>query len=512
MTGLTQDGLRMETAWAPPPRMPEARPAARGRAVLPNLLAAAIVAIGLFAYVEGEPLLVWAALPAGLWLAVQSPEKLTGLLLLTTPIFPVIRVVQDRLGAQQVSTRGLYFTLDDPLVLSLLLAALARQITRPGRRLEWFPPALLALAAYYPLVIVTNMERLETSQSLLSLLYYLKWFQYASLMLVLPAALPPAAAPAMLRILRRCVAIALVASAAFALYEVAEALRTGSYLSAGLFPRASAFFGTLDPLRFGASEDPVNFGVFMMIGGSLALAAATQGRQRRWFTGPAAAAAALAGVALSASRTPLLAALAAYSRLRRVSLGQAVAILVGVLLLAFTLQLSFPELWATTWVRFESILFEELAIDGSASGRLSIMLNAPVFEMDSHWFTGHGHSSYRFVAEQHLSRFTTGISRSLYNFPLTIWYDAGFIGLVLWTLLYFQLRGRLRRIARASRTVELRSLAVGLTAALAGLAMASLFGEFPYNWRIMGFFYACCGVCLACERAERWTAPGGPVR
>jgi len=202
----------------------------------------------------------------------------------------------------------------------------------------------------------------------------------------------------------------------------------------------------------------------------------------------------------------------AYTRLRRISLGQALAILVAVLLLAFSLQLFFPELWATTWVRFESIVFEEMAIDGSASGRLSIMRNAPVFEMDSHWITGHGHSSYRFVAEQHLSRFTSGISRSLYNFPLTIWYDAGFFGLLLWALLYVQVRGRLRRIARTSRQSELRALAMGLSAALAGLAVASLFGEFPYNWRIMGFFYSCCGVCLACDRAERWLVPGGAVR
>lgn len=513
MTPLAPEAMRTQTAaWAVAAQRPERPPAGGGRALLPNLLAAAIVAIGLFAYIEGQPLLVWAALPACLWLALQAPEKLIGLLLLTTPIFPVIRVVEDRLGAQQVSTRGLYFTLDDPLILALLLAAVARQLRHPGRRMEWFPLALLGLAAYYPLVIAANMERLEPAQSLLSLLYYLKWLQYASLMLVIPAALPPSAAPVLLRILRRCLAAALVASAAFALYEVGESLRTSSYRSAGLFPRASSFFGTLDPLRFGASEDPVNFGVFMMIGGSLALAAATHSRQGHWSTRPLAAAAALAGVALSASRTPLLAALAAYTRLRRVSLGQALATLATVLVLASSLQLFFPELWATTWVRFESIVFEELAIDGSASGRMSIMLNAPVFEMDSHWFTGHGHSSYRFVAEQHLSRFTSGISRSLYNFPLTIWYDAGFFGLLLWVLLYFQVRGRLRRIARSSRQSELRALAMGLSAALAGLAVASLFGEFPYNWRIMGFFYSCCGACLACDRAERWPASGGAAR
>jgi hypothetical protein len=507
MTHLTSETMPVAaTLWTQTgPR--RARPA-RGRAVLPNLLAIVIVAMGLFAYLEGQPLLVWAALPAGLWLAMQSPEKLVGLLLLTTPMFPVIRVVQDRLGAQQVSTRGLYFTLDDPLILSLLVAAVLRGGTALGRRMEWFPTALLGLAAYYPLVIAANVVRLEPDQSLLSLLYYLKWFQYASLLLVIPGALPPGAAPAMLRILRRCLTLALVASATFALYEVAEALRTGSYGSAGLFPRASSFFGTLDPLRFGASEDPVNFGVFMMIGGSIALSALTQSRQGHWYTRIAAAAAAAAGVALSASRTPLLAAMAAYTRLRRVSIGQTVLLLVAVLVLAFSLQLFFPDLWATTWVRFESLVFDDMAIDGSASGRLSIMMNAPVFEIDSHWFTGHGHSSYRFVAEQHLSRFTTGISRSLYNFPLTIWYDAGFFGLLLWGLFYFQLRARLRRISRQGQSGELRTLAMGLSAGLSGLAVASLFGEFPYNWRIMGFFYSCCGACLACDRAARWMAEG----
>lgn len=478
--------------------------AGQGRAFLPNLLGLLIVAVGLAAYIEGQPMMVWAALPFSFWLAWQAPEKLVGLLLLSTPIFPVIRVVEDRLGAQQVSTRGLYFALDDPLILALLLGAMLRQITRAGKRIELFPAGLLGLAALYPLVIALNTTRLEFSQSMVSFLYYLKWLQYASVLILIPAVMPMARTQALLKIVRRCLTVTLLASAIFAAYEIVEAFRTASYRSAGLFPRASSFFGTLDPLRFGASEDPVNFGVFMMVGGSIALAYATQCRRRNTAVHVATVAAAIVGVLLSASRTPILAAGVAYNRLRRITFGQTAAVIFGLISLVIATQLLFPNLWATTWVRFESIVFEELAIDGSAGSRLNIMLNAPVFEWDSYWFAGHGHSAYRFVAEQHLAKFTNGLSRSLYNFPLTIWYDAGLFGFLLWCALFVQLWRRFKRISMQSVQPELRALASGLQAALFGLATASLFGEFPYNWRVMGYFYACCGACLAADRAERW--------
>ena len=512
-TQRVQSGV-LGAYWAvPAPGHSRERTTGQGRAFLPNVMGSLIFAIGLGAYIEGQPLLVWAALPFSFWLAIQAPEKLVGLLLLTTPMFPVIRVVQDRLGAQQVSTRGLYFALDDPLILALLLGAGIRQLTRAGKRLELFPAAFLGLAVLYPLVIALNATRLESSQSMVSLLYYLKWLQYGSVLILIPAVMPIARTQALLRILRRCLTITLCASAVLAVYEIVEALRTSSYRSAGLFPRASSFFGTLDPLRFGASEDPVNFGVFMMVGGSIALAYATQLRRRTTVSSLTTVAAAAAGVALSASRTPILAAGVAYNRLRKITIGQTLAVTFGLGVIVLIAQLLFPNLWATTWVRFESILFEELAIDGSANSRLSIMLNAPVFEWDSYWLAGHGHSAYRFVAEQHLAKFTSGLSRSLYNFPLTIWYDAGPFGFLLWCVLFVQLWRRFKRIAAQSLQPELRALASGLQAALFGLATASLFGEFPYNWRVMGYFYACCGACLAAERAERWwSARGGMYR
>jgi len=490
--------------WGPPPHaFPRPDGSGQGRALLPNLMGCAIAAIGVAAYVEGQPLMVWAALPFAFWLALQAPEKLVGILLLTTPMFPVIRVLQDRLGAQQVSTRGLYFALDDPLLLGLLAAAVLRLVTTPGKRLELFPSALAGLALLYPLVTALNMERLDLSQSLLSFLYYLKWLQYGSVVLLIPAVVPAGRSQALLRSVRTCLAVAVTASAAFAAFEIAEAFRTRSFRSAGLFPRASSFFGTLDPLRFGASEDPVNFGVFMMVGGSLALAYATQCRRGGRIVNAATLAAAASGVLLSASRTPLLAAVAAYTRLRRISFGQTAALAFGLMLLAIAAQFFFPAMWATTWVRFESIVFEEMAIDGSANSRWSIMLNAPVFQWDSYWLAGHGHSAYRFVAEEHLSHFTKGLSRSLYNFPLTVWYDIGPFGLLLWCLLWVQLWRRFKRIAAQTEQPELRALASGLKAGLFGLAVASLFGEFPYNWRVMGFFYCCCGSCIAAWRAEQ---------
>lgn len=475
----------------------------RRSGVLPDFLALLIVAIGVAAHVENQPLVVWAALAPAVWLALQAPEKLVGLLLLTTPMFPVVRVLQDGLGAQQVSTRGLFFSLDDPITMALLFGASVRQIRHTGLKMELFPPALLALAALYPLVIALNMTRLDVSQSMLSCLYYLKWLQYASLMVLIPAVARWNSTPKLLRTLRRCVVLTLGASALLACYEFAEALRTGSYRSAGAFPRASGFFGTLDATRFGASEDPVNFGVLMMAGGAIALAYATQIRWSGWLVRAGAFVAALAGVLLSASRTPVLAACVAYSRLRRITLTQALATLMFVVLLVAILQPFFPSLWATTWVRFESILYEDMAIDGSAQSRLDIVWNAPVFEWDSYWLAGHGHSSYRFIAGEHLSRFTSGISRSLYNFPLTVWYDIGPFGFLLWCILYVQLRRRFARIAAQTAHPELRALAGGLQAGLLGLAVASMFGEFPYNWRVMGFFYTCCGVCLSCDQAER---------
>ena len=101
------------------------------------------------------------------------------------------------------------------------------------------------------------------------------------------------------------------------------------------------------------------------------------------------------------------------------------------------------------------------------------MLNAPVFQWDNYWLSGHGHSAYRFVAEQHLAKFTSGLSRSLYNFPLTVWYDIGPFGFLLWCVLFVQLLRRFKRIANHSVQPELRALASGLQAGLFGLATAS---------------------------------------
>ena len=42
--------------------------------------------------------------------------------------------------------------------------------------------------------------------------------------------------------------------------------------------------------------------------------------------------------------------------------------------------------------------------------------------------------------------------------------------------------------------------------ALWGLALASMFGEVPYNWRVMSVFYAGVGTCLAANEAARSAA------
>ena len=76
----------------------------------------------------------------------------------------------------------------------------------------------------------------------------------------------------MLRGARLALSVGAVASAGFAIYEVTESIRTHTYSQAALYPRASSFFGTLDPARFGASEDPVNFGCYLIVAGSIALA------------------------------------------------------------------------------------------------------------------------------------------------------------------------------------------------------------------------------------------------
>jgi hypothetical protein len=162
--------------------------------------------------------------------------------------------------------------------------------------------------------------------------------------------------------------------------------------------------------------------------------------------------------------------------------------------------LFFPDITQTVFDRFTMIVPASQSVEGSAGDRLLIALNSPVFEIDSFWLIGHGHSSYRFISEQHLSSIIGRVSRSLYNFPMTVWYDAGALGIILWTTLYIQLNRYFRRIAQQASDLAVGALAEGLQAALLGLLVASMFSEVPYNWRVMGFFYCATGICLAASR------------
>jgi uncharacterized membrane protein (DUF485 family) len=267
----------------------------------------------------------------------------------------------------------------------------------------------------------------------------------------------------------------------------------------------------LDPQSFGASEDPVNFGTYALVAGSVALAALGSRRHRSSGSLPATSfLASLVALVLSASRAPWLAAAIAYARVHR---GGTARVLLAFLVLAVGVTLTgvfLPSVWQASFSRFEALSDWNLAAERSAHSRLEIALNSPVFAADQYWLIGHGHSSYRFIAEEHLSRITGGISRSLYSFLLTAWYDVGPAGLALWILFFAQLRRQFTLIHQRSPSPEIRTLAWGLLGALWGLAVASMFGEVPYNWRVMGVFYVAAGVCLGADAAARQAAASAP--
>jgi hypothetical protein len=246
-----------------------------------------------------------------------------------------------------------------------------------------------------------------------------------------------------------------------------------------------------------------------MVAGAISLAMFGQsGQAMRW---PVIAAILSSGVSLllSASRAPWLAALAAFLKIQRIRSSKLILSSVAVIVCAAAGYLVFPEFWDVTAARFLSLGDLENASEGSASERRAVALNSPVFQVDEYWLSGHGHSSYRFIAEEHLSRITGGISRSLYNFLLTAWYDAGPLGLAFWILAFLQLLRRLEQIAASSSAPDVRALAWGLRGALWGIAVAAMFGEVPYNWRVMGFFYLSAGICLA---AAEYYQRRGPAR
>jgi hypothetical protein len=471
--------------------------------ILANLLALVILACGGAAWWFEYPFAIVAAFPVALWLAGAAPERLVTLLVLTAPTFPVARVAEEGLNVQRVTAKGAFLSIDDPMIAALAAAAAWRWLSRRGSGAELFPSALAALALLYPCVIALNLLRLEPGQAAVSFLAYLKWLQYACVIFLIPAVIPARAVPDLLRLYRRSLVLGLVLSAGYASYEFAVAIRTGSYTSAARFPRASGFFGSLDPSRFGASEDPVNFGCYTVVAGSIALAYSARADGRGVFSGTAGAFAAGLGLLLSVSRTPILAALAAFQKVQRLRSGRVLlAVLPGVAALA-GVYLLMPGVWQTSVQRFGAVLDWDANLESSAESRWTIALNAPVFTIDSYWLAGHGYSSYRFVAEEHLAGITRGVSRSLYNFLITVWYDAGLAGTVLWILVFVQLFRRFRTIREKARHSEIQALAHGLTGAAAGILVAAMFGETPYNWRVMGFFYASAGVCLAAYRWER---------
>jgi hypothetical protein len=471
-----------------------------------SLLAAACVAVAILAgYIFDSIALVWCSLFPALWLAASHPVRLVQLLAITTPTFPIVRLTRDFVGAQQVSTKGLFISGDDPIIAALGVAWLIATLRRSGKMRIWYPNAMLSLLILYPLICVANLARLDTNQSTVSLLYYFKWAEYAILMLALPRILSGQEAVRLATSFPRLMMVALLASALFASYEFAEALRTGSYSQAAAIPRASSFFGTLDPARFGASEDPVNFGTYVVVAGSVALA--VMGANQRGGLPGVSFLASLAALLFSASRAPLLAGAVAFGRVQKLGSSR---MMLGVLALVLGVTGSVvlaPQLWHASFSRFEALGDWSAASESSATNRLEIALHSPVFDVDQYWLIGHGHSSYRFIAEEHLSRITTGISRSLYNFLLTAWYDAGPAGLLLWMLLFLQLRRKLESVHTKSALPAIRTFAWGLLGALWGLALASMFGEVPYNWRVMGSFYLAVGACLAADEACRTAAP-----
>jgi hypothetical protein len=196
----------------------------------------------------------------------------------------------------------------------------------------------------------------------------------------------------------------------------------------------------------------------------------------------------------------MLSALVGYLRLQKLRAGKTIVSIAGLTFLGVTCAFVFPNATQSVLDRFEMIVPTGQSTEGSAADRLTIVSNSPVFEMDSYWLFGHGHSSYRFIADQHLSTIMSRSSRSLYNFPMTVWYDSGLAGILLWVLLLFQFDRFLKRAIRDSR-IEVSALAEGLRAALWGTVLASMFSEIPYNWRVMGFFYNALGICIAAAKA-----------
>ncbi len=474
---------------------------AEGQTRNPGAIAAAcVLALLLAAYWESSPYLLWSALLPALWLAAANPARLVQLLLVTTPAFPVIRMAQDFVGAQQVSTKGLFFSADDPIILALLFAWAGVRMRHPGQGKGICAPAFGWLIVLYPCVILLNGMRLDSNQLIVTTLYYLKWLQYVVLLIVVPQTIAEAAVPRLMSSLRRLLIGVVMFSTLFAVYEMAEAVRTGSYSSGAAFPRASAFFGTLDPARFAASEDPVNFGVYSMVAGAIALGMFSHTRSKG--RSPVVVAILASGVSLllSASRTPWLAAIAAFVKIQRIRSSKLIFASIFLAVSGALAYLIFPELWSVTASRFGALSDWQNAMESSATDRLAIALNSPVFEVDEYWLAGHGHSSYRFIAEEHLSTITRGISRSLYNFLLTAWYDVGPLGAGLWILAFLQLLRTLESIAAGSVSDDVRALAWGLRGALWGICIASMFGEAAYNWRVMGYFYLCTGICLAADQ------------
>jgi hypothetical protein len=337
-----------------------------------------------------------------------------------------------------------------------------------------------------------------------SFLYFLKWAEYVALLYLIPGLIEERRVPALMRAFRWSLAAGAVASCAFAVYEVSESVRTHTYSQAALYPRASSFFGTLDPKRFGASEDPVNFGCYLMIAGAVSLA--LSGRGKGGSRATLSAAASFLGVLLSVSRAPILGAAVAYTRLQKLRAGRTLLSLAALMAAAIVAAVLFPGVTQTVVDRFSMVVPNVDSLEGSATDRLRIVLNSPVFEIDAYWLAGHGHSSYRFVSEQHLSSFINRVSRSLYNFPMTVWYDAGLAGLCLWTAFCFQLGRIFHRAANQRHDPQVAAFASGLRAALWALVVASMFSEVPYNWRVMGFFYNATGVFLALEGAAHSAA------
>ncbi|MBC8235805.1 O-antigen ligase family protein [bacterium] len=409
-----------------------------------------------------------------------------------------------------LTVSGFVFTVDDIIIFSslfiLFMAAIFKRVNFsaiPFRRKIYFLLIVYAIATIQGVFFVDSVKSMAVM-----LLYWLKWMEYIAIVFLVVHFLKIDKIRKLQRIVGLAI-LALLVSSSFGIVQFFIALRNKTWTAVGRVPRVDGFFASsLNPKFYGWSIDANNFGVYLVLVISICLGLLLYSRldkKYKWFLITSSI---IGGVCLvfTFSRSAAFTGIASLFVLskwkpRKVFLTICIfLIIISAVYFPFIQStLSIQESWFTKFaVLLPSIQGGQDLPETGAVYRWKILSNVPMLLFSKHLLLGHGYSAFRFYNQEYFS--IIGMqgynTSSLYNFFVTVLYDAGLPGIISWCLVLYSIYSFLSKAANKLKNSFLRGFSRGLYAGFIGIFTSSLFMATFHTWRVMGVFWFLLGLLI----------------